>query len=352
MFNSFGNLLKLTTFGESHGEAIGGILDGMPANIEIDISKIQAALDRRRPGQSHITSARNEPDKVKLLSGIYEGKTTGHSIGFLIPNEDKKSKDYDELSQVFRPSHADFTYFKKYGIRDPKGGGRASARETANWVVAGALAQNIIPNIEITAFVSQVGNIKLTETDVIDFEEIEKNPVRCPNKFRANEMEDFISQIKDEGDTVGGIISCVVKNVPVGLGEPIFHKLHAQLGQALLTINAVKGVTFGAGFDAAAMRGSEYNDIFNTDQTTKTNHSGGIQGGISNGMDIIFQVAFKPVSTLMKSQESITHSNESIEYTATGRHDPCVVPRAVPIVEAMTQLVLSDMYLMAGKRAF
>jgi chorismate synthase len=350
MFNSFGNLLKLTTFGESHGEAIGGILDGMPANIEIDISKIQAALDRRRPGQSYITSARNEPDKVKLLSGIYEGKTTGHSIGFLIPNEDKKSKDYDELSQIFRPSHADFTYFKKYGVRDPKGGGRASARETANWVVAGALAQCLIPNINIIAFVSQVGNIKLTETDVIDFEEIEKNPVRCPNPLRAREMENFIAQIKDEGDTVGGIISCVAKNVPVGLGEPVFHKLHAQLGQAMLSINAVKGVSFGAGFDAAAMRGSEYNDIFNLDQTTKTNHSGGIQGGISNGMDITFQVAFKPVSTLMKSQESITHSNDFVQYTATGRHDPCVVPRAVPIVEAMTQLVLADMYLMAERR--
>lgn len=350
MFNSFGNLLKLTTFGESHGEAIGGILDGMPANIEIDSSKIQAALDRRRPGQSYITSARNESDMVKLLSGIYEGKTTGHSIGFLIPNEDKKSLDYDNLSQIFRPSHADFTYFKKYGIRDPKGGGRASARETANWVVAGALAQNIIPNIEITAFVSQVGNIKLTEKDVIDFEEIEKNPVRCPHRLRAKEMEDYISQIKEEGDTVGGIISCVVKNVPVGLGEPIFHKLHALLGQAMLSINAVKAVSFGAGFDAAAMRGSEYNDIFNLDQTTKTNHSGGIQGGISNGMDIFFQVAFKPVSTLMKSQESITHSNESVQYTATGRHDPCVVPRAVPIVEAMAQLVLADMYLMAERR--
>ena len=350
MFNSFGNLLKLTTFGESHGEAIGGVLDGMPANIEIDIAKIQAALDRRRPGQSHITSARNEPDKVKLLSGLYEGKTTGHTIGFSIFNEDKKSIDYDNLSQIFRPSHADFTYFKKYGIRDPKGGGRASARETANWVVAGALAHNIIPNIEITAFVSQVGNIKLTETDMIDFEEIDKNPVRCPNKLRAKEMEDFIAQIKEEGDTVGGIISCVAKNVPVGLGEPIFHKLHAQLGQALLTINAVKGVSFGAGFDAAAMRGSEYNDIFNPDQTTKTNHSGGIQGGISNGMDITFQVAFKPVSTLMKPQETTNMFGDSLFYIAQGRHDPCVVPRAVPIVEAMTQLVLADMFLMAGKK--
>jgi chorismate synthase len=352
MFNSFGNLLKLTTFGESHGEAIGGVLDGMPANIEIDISKIQAALDRRRPGQSHITSARNEPDNVKLLSGIYEGKTTGHAIGFLIPNDDKKSKDYDELSQIFRPSHADFTYFKKYGIRDPKGGGRASARETANWVVAGALAQCLIPNINIIAFVSQVGNIKLTQTDEIDFDEIEKNPVRCPHRLLAKEMEDYIAQIKEEGDTVGGIISCVAKNVPIGLGEPIFYKLHAQLGQALLSINAVKGVSFGAGFEAAAMRGSEYNDIFNIDQTTKTNHSGGVQGGISNGMDITFQVAFKPVSTLMKSQDSITLSNESVQYTATGRHDPCVVPRAIPIVEAMTQLVLADMYLMAERRKF
>lgn len=350
MFNSFGNLLKITTFGESHGEAIGGILDGMPANIEIDISKIQVALDRRRPGQSHITSARNEPDKVKLLSGIYEGKTTGHSIGFLIPNEDKKSKDYDELSQIFRPSHADFTYFKKYGIRDPKGGGRASARETANWVVAGALVQNIIPNIEITAFVSQVGSIKLTETDVIDFEEIEKNPVRCPHRLRAKEMEDFIAQIKEEGDTVGGIISCVAKNVPVGLGEPIFHKLHAQLGQAMLSINAVKGVSFGAGFDSVAMLGSEYNDIFNQDLTTQTNHSGGIQGGISNGMDILFQVAFKPVATIMQPQETTNLFGDSLFYMAQGRHDPCVVPRAVPIVEAMTQLVLADMYLMARKR--
>lgn len=350
MFNSFGNLLKLTTFGESHGEAIGGILDGMPANIEIDISKIQEALDRRRPGQSHLTSPRKESDIVKLLSGIFEGKTTGHSIGFQIPNEDKKSDDYNHLKDLYRPSHADFTYHQKYGIRDYKGGGRASARETANWVVAGAFAQHLIPQVEIHAYVSQVGSIKLQDTDVIDYQEIEKNPVRCPNALRASEMEKYILEIKEKGDTVGGIITCLVKNVPVGLGEPIFHKLHADLGKAMLSINAVKGVSFGAGFDSVAMLGSEYNDIFNQDLTTQTNHSGGIQGGISNGMDIIFQVAFKPVATIMQPQETTNLFGDSLFYMAQGRHDPCVVPRAVPIVEAMTQLVLADMYLMAGKR--
>ena len=350
MFNSFGNLLKLTTYGESHGEAIGGILDGMPSNITIDIAKIQEALNRRKPGQSHLTSPRKESDIVKLLSGIFEGKTTGHSIGFQIPNEDKKSDDYKSLKDLYRPSHADFTYQQKYGIRDYKGGGRASARETANWVVAGALAQHLIPQIEIHAYVSQVGSIKLQDTDVVDFQEIEKNPVRCPNALRASEMEKYILEIKEKGDTVGGIITCLVKNVPVGLGEPIFHKLHAALGKAMLSINAVKGVSFGAGFDSVAMLGSEYNDIFNQDLTTQTNHSGGIQGGISNGMDILFQVAFKPVATIMQPQETTNLFGDSLFYTAQGRHDPCVVPRAVPIVEAMTQLVLADMYLMAGKR--
>jgi chorismate synthase len=350
MFNSFGNLLRLTTYGESHGEAIGGILDGMPSNISIDIAKIQEALNRRKPGQSHLTTPRKESDIVKLLSGIFEGKTTGHSIGFQIPNEDKKSDDYKSLKDLYRPSHADFTYQQKYGIRDYKGGGRASARETANWVVAGALAQHLIPQIEIHAYVSQVGSIKLQDTDVVDFQEIEKNPVRCPNALRAAEMEKYILEIKEKGDTVGGIITCLVKNVPVGLGEPIFHKLHAALGKAMLSINAVKGVSFGAGFDSVAMLGSEYNDIFNQDLTTQTNHSGGIQGGISNGMDIIFQVAFKPVATIMQPQETTNLFGDSLFYTAQGRHDPCVVPRAVPIVEAMTQLVLADMYLMAGKR--
>jgi chorismate synthase len=350
MFNSFGNLLKLTTFGESHGEVIGAVLDGMPSNITIDIAKIQEALNRRKPGQSHLTTPRKESDIVKLLSGIFEGKTTGHSIGFQIPNEDKKSDDYKSLKDLYRPSHADFTYQQKYGIRDYKGGGRASARETANWVVAGALAQHLIPQIEIHAYVSQVGSIKLQDTDVVDFQEIEKNPVRCPNALRAAEMEKYILEIKEKGDTVGGIITCLVKNVPVGLGEPIFHKLHAALGKAMLSINAVKGVSFGAGFDSVAMLGSEYNDIFNQDLTTQTNHSGGIQGGISNGMDIIFQVAFKPVATIMQPQETTNLFGDSLFYTAQGRHDPCVVPRAVPIVEAMTQLVLADMYLMAGKR--
>lgn len=350
MFNSFGNLLRLTTYGESHGEVIGGILDGMPSNITIDMAKIQEALDRRRPGQSHLTSPRKESDIVKLLSGIFEGKTTGHSIGFQIPNEDKKSDDYNHLKDLYRPSHADFTYHQKYGIRDYKGGGRASARETANWVVAGALAQHLIPQVEIHAYVSQVGSIKLQDTDMIDYQEIEKNPVRCPNALRAAEMEKYILEIKEKGDTVGGIITCLVKNVPVGLGEPIFHKLHADLGKAMLSINAVKGVSFGSGFDSVAMLGSEYNDIFNQDLTTQTNHSGGIQGGISNGMDIIFQVAFKPVATIMQPQETTNLFGDSLFYMAQGRHDPCVVPRAVPIVEAMTQLVLADMYLMAGKR--
>ena len=350
MFNSFGNLLRLTTYGESHGEAIGGILDGMPSNITIDITKIQEALNRRKPGQSHLTTPRKESDMVKLLSGIFEGKTTGHSIGFQIPNEDKKSDDYKSLKDLYRPSHADFTYQQKYGIRDYKGGGRASARETANWVVAGALAQHLIPEIEIHAYVSQVGSIKLQDTDIVDFQEIEKNPVRCPNALRAAEMEKYILEIKEKGDTVGGIVTCIVKNVPVGLGEPIFHKLHADLGKAMLSINAVKGVSFGAGFDSVAMLGSEYNDIFNQDLTTQTNHSGGIQGGISNGMDILFQVAFKPVATIMQPQETTNLFGDSLFYMAQGRHDPCVVPRAVPIVEAMTQLVLADMYLMARKR--
>lgn len=350
MFNSFGNLLRLTTYGESHGEAIGGILDGMPSNITIDITKIQEALNRRKPGQSHLTTPRKESDIVKLLSGIFEGKTTGHSIGFQILNEDKKSDDYDRIKNLFRPSHADFTYQQKYGIRDYKGGGRASARETANWVVAGALAQHLIPQIEVRAYVSQVGSIKLQDTDVVDFQEIEKNPVRCPNALRASEMEKYILEIKEKGDTLGGIVTCIVKNVPVGLGEPIFHKLHADLGKAMLSINAVKGVSFGAGFDSVAMLGSEYNDIFNQDLTTQTNHSGGIQGGISNGMDILFQVAFKPVATIMQPQETTNLFGDSLFYIAQGRHDPCVVPRAVSIVEAMTQLVLADMYLMAGKR--
>lgn len=351
MFNSFGNLLKLTTFGESHGEAIGGILDGMPANIEIDVNKIQEALNKRKPGQSHLTTTRNESDKVKLLSGIFEGKSTGHSIGFQIPNEDKKSNDYNNLASIFRPSHADFTYHSKYGIRDFNGGGRASARETANWVVGGAIAQNIIPNIKIYAFVSQVGSVKLDESDELDFSEIENNAVRCPNGIRANEMEKYILDVKEKGDTVGGIITCIVKNVPVGLGEPIFHKLHAELGKAMFSINAVKGVSFGAGFEAASKLGTECNDLFNENFTTQTNFSGGIQGGISNGMDIHFKVAFKPVSTIMKSQMTLNQNGQMVDYTAEGRHDPCVVPRAVPIVEAMTQLVLADMYLMAGKRA-
>ena len=343
--NSFGTIFKVTTFGESHGKAIGGIIDGCPSGVEIDLEAIQNELNRRKPGQSKIVTQRKEPDTVEFLSGIFEGKTTGTSIGFVIENTNQKSKDYGHIKDVYRPSHADYTYDQKYGNRDYRGGGRSSARETACRVVAGAIAKQFLTSIQFQAYVSSVGKIQLEETDAIDFAEIEKNPVRCPNAEKASEMETYIKQIRKEGDSVGGVVSCVIKNVPVGLGEPVFDKLHAQLGKAMLSINAVKGFEYGSGFEGAQMRGSEHNDHFNEDGSTKTNFSGGVQGGISNGMDIHFKVAFKPVATLMQKQETINSQGEKVEMEGKGRHDPCVVPRAVPIVEAMAALVIADFLL-------
>jgi chorismate synthase len=347
MANSIGKLFTLTTFGESHGAALGGIIDGCPSNINIDFDFIQSELDRRKPGQSKIVTQRKEADEVKFLSGIFDGKTTGTSIGFIIENENQKSNDYDHLKDTFRPSHADFTYDKKYGNRDYRGGGRTSARETVNWVVAGAIAKQIIPEIKINAFVSSVGEISINKPyQDLDFSLIESNPVRCPDLEKASEMEAFILKIKKDGDTVGGTITCVIQNVPIGLGEPVFDKLHAQLGKAMLSINAVKGFEYGGGFCASKMKGSEHNDLFNEDGTTKTNLSGGIQGGISNGMDIYFRVAFKPVATLLQKQDVLTNDGKIIEQQGKGRHDPCVVPRAVPIVEALAAMVLVDFTLM------
>ena len=347
MANSIGKLFTLTTFGESHGTALGGIIDGCPSNIKIDFDFIQNELDRRKPGQSKIVTQRKEADEIKFLSGIFEGKTTGTSIGFIIENENQKSNDYDHLKDTFRPSHADFTYDKKYGNRDYRGGGRSSARETVNWVVAGAIAKQIIPEIKINAFVSSVGEIFINKPyQDLDFSLTETNPVRCPDIETAAKMEEYITKIKKEGDSVGGTITCVIQNVPIGLGEPVFDKLHAQLGKAMLSINAVKGFEYGGGFCAAKMKGSEHNDLFNEDGTTKSNLSGGIQGGISNGMDIYFRVAFKPVATLLQKQDVLTNDGKIIEQQGKGRHDPCVVPRAVPIVEALAAMVLVDFTLL------
>ncbi len=346
-FNSIGNLLKLTTFGESHGKAIGGIIDGFPAGLKIDTDAIQAELNRRKPGQSAIVTQRKEPDTVEFLSGIFERKTTGTSIGFIIKNQNQKSKDYNHNTNVYRPSHADYTYDKKYGLRDHRGGGRSSARETANWVVAGALAKQLISQISINAYTSSVGEIEMDiNYSNLDFSKTENNIVRCPDEQVAQKMIDKIKAIRKEGDTIGGTITCVVQNVPVGLGEPIFHKLHAELGKAMLSLNAVKGFEFGSGFAGSRMKGSEHNDIFNEDGSTKTNLSGGIQGGISNGMDIYFRVAFKPVATIMQKQTTIDSEGKKTEMQGKGRHDPCVVPRAVPIVEALTAWVLADFYLL------
>ncbi len=345
--NTFGKLFKLTTFGESHGEAIGGIIDGCPAGILIDFEKIVLEMARRKPGQSKIVSQRKESDTVQFLSGIFEGKTTGTPIGFIIPNENHKSEDYSHLKEDYRPSHADYVYEKKYGIHDYRGGGRSSARETASRVVGGAIAKQIISNIKINAFVSSVGDIFINKPyQDLDFSLIESNIVRCPDSETAAKMEHLITQVKKEGDTIGGTITCVIQNVPIGLGEPVFDKLHAELGKAMLSINAVKGFEFGSGFCGATMTGSQHNDLYNEDGTTKTNLSGGIQGGISNGMDIYFRVAFKPVATLLQKQEVLTNKGEVIEQQGKGRHDPCVVPRAVPIVEAMAALVIADYYLL------
>ncbi|MCR4958178.1 MAG: chorismate synthase [Prevotella sp.] len=375
MRNSFGNVFTLTTFGESHGPAVGGVVDGMPAGIKVDTDFIQHELDRRRPGQSSITTSRQEPDQVELLSGIFEGHTTGCPIGFIVRNQNQHSQDYDELRKLFRPSHADFTYYYKYGTRDHRGGGRSSARITLSRVVAGALAKLALRQIGITieAYTSQVGPIAL-EHDYrhYDLSLTESNAVRCPDAQKAAEMEQFIREIKAEGDTIGGIISCVIKGCPAGLGEPEFDKLHAQLAHAMLSINAVKGFEYGEGFAGVTQRGSEQNDVFMPHEShethksyetykpheshpspaTLTNHSGGIQGGISNGQDIYFRVAFKPVATLLREQDTIDVDGHATTFTAHGRHDPCVLPRAVPVVEAMAAMTLLDHYLLAKMSRF
>lgn len=354
MGNTFGNIFRLTSFGESHGAGIGGVIDGFPAGIKVDPSFIQQELIRRRPGQSAFTTPRREKDVVEFFSGIFEGVSTGCPIGFLVRNENQHSKDYSELSHLFRPSHADYTYTKKYGIRDYRGGGRSSARETIARCVAGALAKLALRElgVSITAYTSQIGTVRLDkdyQAYDLSLENIESNPVRCPDDRKAGEMEVEISKARAEGDTVGGIITGVVKGCPAGWGEPVFDKLHAMLGYALLGINAVKGFEYGGGFAMAAHRGSEMNDVFYNDNgtiRTLTNHSGGIQGGISNGEDICFRVAFKPIATLIREQETVNDKGEEIKFTAGGRHDSCVIPRAVPIVEAMTAMTLLDAYLM------
>ncbi|HCE54846.1 MAG TPA: chorismate synthase [Lutibacter sp.] len=347
MANTFGKIFTLTTFGESHGEAIGGIIDGCPAGIKLNLETVQKELDRRKPGQSKIVTQRKEPDEVQFLSGIFEGKTTGASIGFIIKNANQRSNDYAHIKDAYRPSHADYTYDKKYGVRDYRGGGRTSARETANWVVGGAVAKQVISHIKINAFTSSVGDIFMEKPyQDVDFNNIESNDVRCPDTATAEKMIARINEIKKQGDTIGGTVTCVIQNVPVGLGEPIFDKLHAALGKAMLSINAVKGFEYGSGFCGARMKGSEHNDIFNADGTTTTNLSGGIQGGISNGMDIYFRVAFKPVATIMQAQQTIDNEGNIVEMHGKGRHDPCVVPRAVPIVEALAAMVLTDFMLL------
>ena len=358
MRNSFGNVFTLTTFGESHGTAVGGVVDGMPAGIEVDIDFIQHELNRRRPGQSAITTSRQEPDQVELLSGVFEGRTTGCPIGFIVRNQNQHSSDYDELRTLFRPSHADYTYYYKYGMRDHRGGGRSSARITISRVVAGALAKLALRQlgISIEAYTSQVGNIVL-EHDYrhYDLSLTESNAVRCPDPAKAAEMEQLIQQVKAEGDTIGGVISCVVKGCPTGLGEPEFDKLHAQLAHAMLSINAVKGFEYGQGFAGVTQRGSEQNDIFISEELrvkTLTNHSGGIQGGISNGQDIYFRVAIKPVATLLREQQTVDVDGNPTTFTAKGRHDPCVLPRAVPVVEAMAAITLLDHYLLSKMSKF
>ena len=344
--NSFGTLYKLSSFGESHGTAIGGVIDGCPPGVEINISDIQAELDRRKPGQSAIVTQRKEADEVQLLSGVFEGKTTGTPIGFAIFNTNQKSADYSHIKDSYRPSHADYVYDKKYGNRDYRGGGRSSARETAARVVAGAIAKQFLRPMSIQAYVSQVGDIELIKNyKDMDLSLISSNDVRCPDPEIAAQMEQHIKEIKKQGDTIGGVIDCVIKNVPVGLGEPVFDKLHAQLGKAMLSINAVKGFEYGSGFKGVRMKGSEHNDSYFTDGTTQTNFSGGIQGGISNGMDIYFRVAFKPVATILQPYETIDKSGNKVQTKGKGRHDPCVVPRAVPIVEAMAAMVMADALL-------
>ncbi len=347
MGNTFGNLFKLTSFGESHGSMIGGIIEGCPAGLEINKGLIQKDLDRRKPGQSKVTSPRKEDDKVQLLSGIFEGKSTGTPIGFLIPNLNSKSQDYSNIKDVFRPSHADYTYEEKYGLRDYRGGGRSSARETACRVVAGSIAKQLLNNygIKISAYVSSIGNIFADEKNMDLNKEYYSNIVRCPDNDASEKMINLITELKSKGNTVGGQIKCIINGVKPGLGEPVFDKLHADLGKAMLSINAVKGFEYGSGFSGSHMTGSEHNDEFiveNGNVSTKTNNSGGIQGGISNGEEIYFKVAFKPVATIMSKQNSIDKEKNNVELSVKGRHDPCVVPRAVPIVESMAAIVLAD----------
>lgn len=349
--NSFGQLFRITTFGESHGEAIGVVIDGCPAGLNIDLDLINSEMARRKPGQSAITTQRKEDDEVEILSGVFEGTSLGSPIALLIRNTDQKSKDYSHIKGKYRPSHADFTYQEKYGLRDYRGGGRSSARETAARVAAGAIAKLLLKEvgISIQAYVSAVGELSLKKDHTqLDLSTIEDNVVRCPDEAMATQMKEYIKAIRKEGDTVGGVVSCVVQGCPVGLGEPVFDKLHADLAKAMMSINATKGFEYGSGFAGSRTKGSAHNDIFEQEGeevSTTTNHSGGIQGGISNGMDIYFNVAFKPVATIMQSQDSINEDGDKVEIEGKGRHDPCVVPRAVPIVEAMAALVLADHYL-------
>ena len=352
MGSSYGKIFKISTFGESHGVAIGVTVEGCPSGLAFDLDFIQAELDRRKPGQSRITTQRKEADSVEILSGVFEGLTTGTPIAMVIRNEDQRSKDYGHIAKQFRPSHADFTYQAKYGVRDYRGGGRSSARETAARVAAGALAKLLLKTIgiEISAYVSQVGKLKLEKSyQELDLSLTDSNAVRCPDPEMAQKMFDYIDDIRKKGDSIGGIVDCIITGTPVGLGEPVFDKLHAELGKAMLSINAVKGFEYGSGFAGIELTGSEHNDAFYIDETgqtrTRSNHSGGIQGGISNGEDIFFRTAFKPVATIMQDQESINQDGESVVVSGKGRHDPCVLPRAVPIVEAMAALVLADFYL-------
>ena len=355
MSNIFGKVFKISTYGESHGKAIGVVIDGCPSGIEINKKDIQSELNRRKPGQSKITTQRKESDTVEVLSGVFNGKTTGSPISLYIKNKDQKSSDYNHITNVFRPSHADYTYHKKYENRDFRGGGRSSARETANWVAAGAIAKKILEDldIEINAYVSKVGKLEMdTNYKKLNLKNTESNIVRCPDKNYANKFIEIIDEARINKDTVGGVITCIISGCPVGIGEPIFGKLHAELGKAMLSINAVKGFEYGSGFKGSEMYGSEHNDQFEIKEDkikTKSNYSGGIQGGISNGEDIYFNVAFKPVSTIMKDQDSVDSENKKVTLKGKGRHDPCVVPRAVPIVEAMAANVLVDLYLQSKK---
>ena len=358
MRNTFGHIFTLTTFGESHGAAVGGVVDGMPAGILIDQDFIQSELNRRRPGQSAITTSRQEPDQVELLSGIFEGRSTGCPIGFIVRNQNQHSQDYENLRTLFRPSHADFTYYQKYGTRDHRGGGRSSARITLSRVVAGALAKLALRQlgISVQAYTSQVGNIILDRNyHSYDLSLTETNAVRCPDSEKAAQMEQLIEEVKAQGDTIGGVVTCIIKGCPPGLGEPEFDKLHAALGHAMLSINAVKGFEYGEGFDGVSQRGSEQNDVFHAADghiSTLTNHSGGIQGGISNGQDIYFRVAFKPVATLLREQSTIDLEGNATSFTTHGRHDPCVLPRAVPVVEAMAAFTIFDHYLLSKTAKF